>query len=97
MSLVCLFFFFFQLQSLQHFSVTAEISSNTEELVGKVSIYTRNSHTDTIQSQNCTHVSVCPDFFSVVSCDSLAVSHSHRQKQRGEVSGAVAGAGAPMM
>lgn len=65
--------------------------------MGKVSIYTHTIHTQTLYSHGTVHTCQCVQFFfqwyQVTAWQSL----THRQKQRGEVSGAVAGAGAPMM
>ncbi len=73
------------------------MSSNTEELVVKVTIYTQ-THTHFTVTQLCTHVSLS-SFLSGITGDSLPVSLSclHKQKQTGELSGTVAGAGAPIL
>lgn len=59
----------------------------------KVNIYTQ-THCTVIQL--CTHVSVS-SFLSGITGYSLSVSrsHTHKQKQTGELKGAVAGAGTP--
>lgn len=79
------------------------MSSNTEGLMVKITIYTHaRTHTHTLIHfaviQLCTQVSVS-SFLSGFTGDSLPVSHSltHKKKQTGEMSGAVAVAGAPIL